>query len=389
LNYSIELYSSLKDIAANQWNLGNESLPMSMNFNYLRMIEAEHSKELDFYYVLVQKQTQTVGVLCFQMVNFKGAYIKNFFRDEVERGFFQNLFLRIFYKVVDRFNWNLLTAGNIFFTGANGIYFHSEIDAEDRIRIIHQAFQKAEKQSSKKVTAYMVNNIYDGEQPIMHQYLQTHQYAKYPVDPDMFMNFNPQWTKFQDYCDSLSSKYRVRMRKVLNQSNAVQKRILTLNELETYQAAIYQLYLNTAQKVELNLGYLMPGYFVKMATIWGDAFKIIGYFYVGKLVGFMSMLVDENIMDVNYMGLDYDVNFKLNLYNRMLLDLVALGIELRVKSMHLGRTATEMKSTIGANAKSMHIYLKATNGLFNKGMNFFQPYFGSPQYTLRSPFKTK
>jgi hypothetical protein len=351
------------------------------------MIEQEHAKELDFCYVIVSKNAQTVGILCFQMVNFKGAYIKNFFRNEVERGFFQDLFLKAFYKVVDRFNWNLLTAGNIFFTGANGIYFHSTVAAENRIALMHQAFEKAEKRSPKKVTAYMVNNIYDGEQPIIHQYLQTYQYAKYPVDPDMFMNFNPNWTKFEDYCDSLSSKYRVRMRKVLNQSNEVQKHILTTQEIEQNQNLIYQLYLNTAQKVELNLGYLMPDYFVKMAAIWGNAFKIIGYYLEGKLIGFMSMLVDDNIMDVNYMGLDYDFNFKYNVYNRMLLDLVALGIELQVKSMHLGRTATEMKSTIGAGAKSMHIYLRATNRLFNKGMNFFQPYFGSPQYTLRSPFK--
>jgi hypothetical protein len=387
LNYSIQLYQSLRDIAAHQWNLGNEILPLSMNKNYLQMIEEEHSKELEFHYVLILQQQQTVGILCFQIVNFKGAYIKNFFRNEVKKGVFQELFLKFFYKVVDFFNWNLLTAGNIFFTGASGIYFHSQVAPAERLNLIHQAFKKVEKQTKKKITAYMVNNIYDEERPVVHEYLNQYQYARYPVDPDMFMKIDPKWLKFEDYCDSLSSKYRVRMRKVLQQSSNIEKRLLQFHEIVANQAILYQLYLNTAQKVNLNLGYLSTQYFTKMATIWGDDFKVVGYYSENKLIGFMSLLTEEAVMDVNYMGLDYDFNFKYNLYNRMLLDLVALGIDLQVEIMHLGRTATEMKSTVGAEAKSMHIYLRATNSLFNKGMNFFQPYFGSPQYTLRSPFK--
>lgn len=387
MNHQINIVRSIKEIAPHQWALAHDELPTSMNYDYLSMIEEEHRSEVDFFYAMIVRNTATIGILCFQLINFKGAYVKNFFRQEVDRGWLKSFFLKLFYGILDFVNWKLLTTGNIFFTGDKGIYFDSSVAQEERKQLIKKSFDQVHQYCQKRVTAYMVNNVYDDKDEVIHEYLKEENYAAYPVDPDMFMEIDPDWTNFDDYTKDLSSKYRVRLRKVLKESAAIEAKKLSEQEVAIYHKELFQLYMNTAQKVNLNLGYLCENYFKNMADLWSNNFFVVAYFFKDKLVGFISVLKDNESLDANYMGLDYQVNLDFKLYNRILLDLVKLSIQLKATTLHLGRTATEIKSTIGATSHAMHIYLKGTNSILNKGMQFFEPYFGSPQYTLRHPFK--
>ena len=387
MSYDIKIISSLKNIASEQWYLEDDLLPISMNLQYLLMLEQEHCHDIEFSYGLIYSNNQLVGIICFQLINFKGAYVKNFFRTEVKRGFFKNLFLDVFYRLLDRLSWRLLTSGNIYFTGDNGIYLSESISIEDGAKLIDACFKKAHQESKNKVTAYMVNNVYDNPKEAVHLYLEQQRYATYPVDPDMFMKIDSQWENLEDYKRSLTSKYRVRLKKVYKDSTLLKVKRLSNGEIHAENETLFQLYMNTAKKVDLNLGYLCKDYFLNMSKLWGDKFFIMAYSLKDEIIGFMSILIDNIDLDINYMGLDYTVNRQYKLYNRMLLDLVELGIDLKVKTMHLGRTATEMKSTIGAISIPMHIYLSSPNSIVDKGMRFFEPYFGSPSYTLRKPFK--
>ncbi|MEZ5023516.1 MAG: hypothetical protein R2728_09710 [Chitinophagales bacterium] len=375
MNHQIKIFNSISKVEPDQWALVHDQLPTSMNYQYITLLEEEHKDEIDFYYALVIKNNLTVGIICFQLINFKGAYVKNFFRQEVDRNWWKDLFFKLFYRVLDFINWKLLTTGNIYFTGDKGIYLDSSIQLEEGVKIIKDCFQEVHQFCNKKVTAYMVNNIYDAKDQMIHQYINQERYAKYPVDPDMFMTIKPSWNNFEDYTKDLSSKYRVRLRKVYKDSSVFETKKLTRSQIISLDSELYQLYLNTAEKVDLNLGNLCQKYFTKMAELWGDDFFVMGYFLENRLVGFISILKDGTALDANYMGIDYDVNGEFKLYNRMLLDLVEVSIQLKVAILHLGRTATEMKSTIGATSKQMHIYLRGTNRLVNKGMLLFEPYF--------------
>lgn len=71
----------------------------------------------------------------------------------------------------------------------------------------------------------------------------------------------------------------------------------------------------------------------------------------------------------------------------MLLDMVKKGIELKIKEIHLGRTATEIKSTIGAVPKNMHIHLHHQRNYFHDRMKKMETTFGTPEVVIRNPFK--
>ena len=55
----------------------------------------------------------------------------------------------------------------------------------------------------------------------------------------------------------------------------------------------------------------------------------------------------------------------------MLLDFVRFAIEKGKRNIHFGRTATEIKTTIGAEPKALHAYLKMNNGLVNSTLPYF------------------
>jgi hypothetical protein len=358
-----------------------------MDQDYLSLLEKLHAGQINFHYASVTRQGEIVGLLYFQVIRFQGSYLKNFFRTDENTGIFMRLIIGMLGILLDFLSWNLLVAGNIFFTGERGIYFSDTVPEEDIIDLIHQSITMVEAAESRRISAYMMNNVYDDNDRYVLDYLNNFKYAVYPVDPDMFMHFKKEWASFDDYLASLSSKYRVRTRKVLKVSEPVQSRLLDHEEMQRHEDIIHRLYTATADHVSFNLGYLDRCYFCEMKQLWGDEFQFIGYFLEEKLVGFMSLLVINGNIDVNYMGMDYACNRELRLYNRMLIDLVRLGIDRQTRIMHLGRTATEIKSTIGADARGMKIYLYSRTSWRHAGMRFFQPYFGSPQYILRQPFK--
>jgi hypothetical protein len=73
----------------------------------------------------------------------------------------------------------------------------------------------------------------------------------------------------------------------------------------------------------------------------------------------------------------------------MLYDMIAFGIEQKVEKLHFGRTAPEIKSTVGAAPSPMYGYVKHFNPLFNYFMvRTFTARLKPKQYIIREPFKT-
>jgi hypothetical protein len=71
----------------------------------------------------------------------------------------------------------------------------------------------------------------------------------------------------------------------------------------------------------------------------------------------------------------------------MLYDIIKYAAEHDLRDLHFGRTAPEVKSTIGAIPHPMYGYLKHKNPLINRFMGLFTGRLKPRDYVLRSPFK--
>ena len=70
-------------------------------------------------------------------------------------------------------------------------------------------------------------------------------------------------------------------------------------------------------------------------------------------------------METYFLGYDEAHQYPNQLYLNMLYDMLKFGIENRHETVVYARTAMEIKSSIGAKAKPMVVYMKHTNPFLN------------------------
>ena len=118
-----------------------------------------------------------------------------------------------------------------------------------------------------------------------------------------------------------------------------------------------------------------------------ENFIVKGYFLENRLIGFLTALVNDNKLDAHFIGLDYELNKSHAIYPRILNDYVRIGIEKQVSSINLGRTASEIKTTIGANPVELSCYIKHKNPFLNSLIKPFLRRIKIKEFKQHSPFK--
>jgi len=165
-------------------------------------------------------------------------------------------------------------------------------------------------------------------------------------------------------------------------------RQLTATEIEESSARIQELFDNVVDQSEFSLGELKASTFIELKRAIGDKLKFTGYYLNEKLVGFCcATILSNRSVEANYVGLDYEVNRSKALYQRMLYDMVAFAIEKNLIKIHFGRTAEELKSTLGAVPLDMKLYIRHRNKLSNQLLKPIISSINPSEFELRNPFK--
>lgn len=375
--YAIHLYDSIAKIDKSLWNSVSATLPFYQSYDFLSIIEQLH-KNLEFRYVLLYNGEVIEAILYTQLLDFSFRNLVNY------SGKSDGVKNKIKNAIAKR-KTKLLNLGDVFFTGDKGIIC---TDDKKVISFIPEIFDLiTNSYSIKKPSAYLVANIYlEDQSKCMNFYNSA--FHPFVTDPDMFMYLNGKWSSFDEYLHALSSKYRVRAKKVLSVSSEIVSKELSLEEVVLQKKSFEQLYNNVVNHVAFNMAVLEVDFFYRMKQLYSDKCIIKGYYLNNEMVGFACLFnVDENTLHVHYIGLNYEINKTHKLYNRMLYDFVRFAIEQHKKQIHFGRTATEIKTTIGAVPNPLHAYLKMRNGWINATLPYFLRRIKPPEFTVRSPFK--
>lgn len=385
--FSHAVYSSVADASAQQWDKFVPEGNMLMQSSYLQMLEDTHGRQMQFRYVYVKREDITVGVLYFQIVRFEAAQLMNYFPEG--NNWWMNMTRRFSHTLLSSINLQLLVSGNTFMTGENGYYFHHSIDAETRGKLVRQAAREICRKTSS-VSAVLISDLY-APKTVFDNGFVTAGYYLLNVESDMHLTLQSEWKTFNDYLAALSSKYRVRARKVLSlcSENNVTHKDLSATEIEDFQDTIYQLYNKVMAKADFKLSMLSKTYFSEQKKIMPEQYHLRAYFKNGAMIGFISWFTIGKKTEIHYVGMDHDVCKPIHLYQHMMYDMVQVGIENGVEKLHFGRTAPEIKSTIGAAPSPMYGYLKHLNPIFNfLAVRTYTSNLRPKEYTYRNPFKS-
>ena len=395
-NYEIIAYEHINDVPKSDWDLLLPSDRTFLHRPYLSVLEKAHPN-MEFRYVLIRKKEETVGVALFKLVDVSGKNLrlKNSSQPVRKNGaicpieYVGELTKGMMFNSLNKFNLRLLVCGNAFITGEHGFYYNSLISDEEAFFVLNRALESIQKQESEKgkpVSLVLAKDFHPEKLDHTQQFRQM-SYQELFTLPNMVLNLHPDWKDFKDYLASMSSKYRVRAKKVRKKGAKLVKKVLSLDEIKVEIDNMHRLYKKVADKAGFNLAYASSDYFVQLKEELGEKYDVLAYYLDEKLVGFISIIDDAGHLEAHYMGSEDSLNRNFALYNNILFDVVEEGIKRGVKAISFGRTAPEIKSTVGATAVQMSAFLKHRSFFPNNVIMPLFNYLKQEEWVPRQPFK--
>ncbi len=209
------------------------------------------------------------------------------------------------------------------------------------------------------------------------------EFKKFQVDPNMVVQ--NVWPTVAAYVAAMRTKYRQRYQSTLKKSAAVTMQKLNLPQIAQYKTEINALFSNIVRLDKFNLEQVSEDYFMRLAGM--PEFSLYGYFFENRLVGFRSSMDAGDRLIAHYVGFESAVNAEQKLYQRMLYDYVEEGIAKKLPAIHLGRTALEIKSTVGAEREDYFLLFHSDNWFYRTVGNYYVGKLAATEYESRSPFR--
>jgi hypothetical protein len=329
---------------------------------FLKALEASSPTNISSYFLAVFSSETLVGVAIIQRVE---MYLDDVFR-KTSNQFFKRFGKILISKIV---KGNALIVGNLMHTGQHGLHFNSEImSQEEFLETVSEGLdlltKQIKEQFNKKIRIIGFKDYFE-EDPIHanQSFFQSQKLYKAQVQPNMIFHVRPDWKSSEDYIASFNKKYRRRYRTARKKSDQINSKELNLEDVRALSKTLYQLYENVSDNAGVNSFKLHEDHFYYLKYHLKDSFKLFGYFLEDELVGFYTLILNDDQLETYFLGYQQELQHSYQMYLNMLFDMASFGIQEGYKEVVFARTAMEIKSSVGAKPYNMHIYLKHTNNV--------------------------
>lgn len=381
-----KLYDNANELP-NSW----DALPCEDVFlktPFLRALENAIPNNITPFYLGVFKNDKLVGITNLQRVE---MYVDDVFR-RTSNSTLKQLSKRLVSKIV---KGNALVVGNLMHTGQHGMFFlENEISQITYLNTIYEALNeltvKIKSKYNKKVRIIAFKDYFEND--AIHdnsEYFKAHYLYKVQVQPNMVFSISNTWKTTDDYIASFNKKYRRRYSTARKKGSDLVCKELSENFIEQHRKSIFNLYETVSDNASVNSFKLPENHFLSLKKELKEDFRVFGYFLNDELVGFYSLILNKDILETYFLGYNKALQQDHQMYLNMLFNMASFGIENAFKSIVYARTAMEIKSSIGAKPKTMHIYLKHTNNVVaNTVLKCIVKYMNPIQnWEERHPFK--
>ena len=356
-----EVFTTVDAIPKRYWDSVNCCTNIYYSPEFLRAFELANT-DIEFNYIFILKNNEAVAFANTQIVTIGIKTItKNISMSNKIRRIVNNMFCNNHIKV--------LFCGNVFLSGEYGTFLKDGEPKVETFNAIAEGVKRLSK-NTKKLSAIFIKDFEYESLPITNQ-LESFDYTAMEVEPNMIISLKPEWLSFNDYKNALKSKYRVKANKADSKSKLLEANFFDEKDIEIHKHQLQELYQNTISNADFNAQILNLDTYINLKKAFKDAFIVKGYFLENKLVGFLSAMKNDTHLDAHFIGIDYSKNKEFAIYPRILNDYVRLGIETKSNQINLGRTASEIKSTLGAEPKALTCYCKHKRYLPNQVLKPF------------------
>lgn len=291
-------------------------------------------------------------------------------------------------SALSRINSKFLVCGNLMSWGLHGVAIAEGEDGAAMWPAIAEAIyrvRRAEKLSSN-VSFVMVKDFSQADAG-RSKTLETFSYESMPTDPDMVLDFKPEWTSHEDYLAAMSSKYRKGIVKLLRDVKDAGWTVDPLANPAESAERLHALYLQVHDKAAVRLFTLRPEFIPTLAGLLGADFRCTVVRKEGDIAGFVTTLKDGDTAVGYYLGYDKATNETVPVYFRLLHAVIADSIAMGCKRLSLGRTALEPKARLGARPVPLNVWIRHRHPMMNQMLRPFVGLVPHGEAPERSPFK--
>jgi predicted N-acyltransferase len=238
-----------------------------------------------------------------------------------------------------------------------------------------------------KIDAFLLKDFKNNSLFISDE-LKKYNYHPFSVEQNMTFKLNKQWLVFDDYLAAMKTKFRVKARKAFIRSKEIRIEEVTKENIDSQLPQMTHLYQKVVANANFNLSHFNLKTFKDLKELLEDNYIIRSYWLNNKMVGFISGVINQKSLDAHFVGIDYLLNREHAIYQRMLYNYIEIGINKKLHTINFGRTASEIKSSVGAVPEDLTIYLRHKKGITNKFLRLLLQRIQPSTFQQKFPFKT-
>lgn len=383
-NHNTVTYSGIDHIPDEIWQQLGCERHTYFHKDYLKALEVNNPQIEFSYIVLLNDAKEAIALSTLQIIDFDVDSIKN----DLER------LLRKLTAIARKIGilpkerpLKFLVSGNVFVSGEHGIFIKEGIDKNKTIKQLAKGIQSFANDNIDKKIAVFILKDFIKESLFITDELLDFNYYPIQVEPNMMLTIREDWNTIDDYLAALKTKFRVKARKAFKQSSDLTVEDITSENIETLLPKMALLYKKVVSKADFNLGDFNLNTYKDLITKFNGDYILKAYCLDDKMVGFMSGMINNDMLDAHFVGIDYQYNRKYAVYQRMLYDYIDLAIERKLKVLNFARTASEIKSSVGAVPQDMTVYIRHKKSITNKLLKLFLMHIQPTKFHQKYPFK--
>jgi len=379
-------FSSINDVSKAIWKELECNDNLYFHPQYLSALEKNNPQITFSYITLLDNNKKPIAFASIQIIKLPIAALNSSLNNRLNDLKYLGKSFRIFPKLKPI---QLLVCGNTFVSGEHGIFIKQGQDKQTVIKRLAKTITQMvnSNQILKKNTSVFLLKDFIKESLKATDGLHDLNYYSFNVEPNMMLSISENWHTFDDYLNAMKTKYRVKAKRALQLSSDLVIKKTTLKNIQKLLPEITNLYQTVSSKANFNLGDFNLETYISLKENLGDNYFLHTYWFRKKMVGFISGIINSTDLDAHFVGIDYSVNKELAIYQRMLYDYVQIAIERGVNTVNFGRTASEIKSSIGAIPQNLTCYIRHKKSITNQFLKPFLKHIEPTPFKQKHPFK--
>lgn len=388
-SYTFTCFEEISLVPENEWTKAIQNKNVFLSHSYLSVLHKEKTTHFRFRYVIIYNRKNPIGVVYFQINDFSASLFGELMDKQITE--LQSKRASIFQKYIEKNEdetiMRLVTCGNNFISGEHGFYIdvNSKKTTFKLVEGVIDSVARAEKLRGK-ISAILVKDFYAegfGNKDCWY----CNKFIHFNVEPNMIIDLPAGLSNLADYLGHFSKKYRNRAKHILKASSTLTKKRLSVDEVSFYKEPMHALYTQVFNQAKFKLVHLSPSYFEDVMKISPHVFYVDAWFLENKMVSFACGFCLENEVEAHYIGFDYAYNKEFELYQTILYSYIEQAILVNKSRINLGRTASEIKTTVGAKPHELLCYIKPQNTVSKLIMKPFMQFLQPTDWIPRNPFK--